>query len=165
MKTSLKIEDKRLLNQVFVTALAFVLMSLSGCGGNGDAAPAANGGSAAGPAELTAFETEHGIGPITEPLNVGPIDAERAARGQEIFEMSCAACHQMQGRFVGPPLGDVTERRSPAFIVNMILNPEEMARRHPVVQEMLREYPVVMPYQNITDQQALDIVDYLRTYE
>lgn len=165
MKTRIAIKDKRLCSLVLLATFAFATLVMSGCGGSGDDAPAGDRGQAAGPAELTAFEVEHGIGPIAEPLNLGPIDPERAARGQQIFEMSCAACHQMEGRFVGPPLGDVTDRRSPEFIMNMVLNPEEMARRHPVVQELLREYPVIMPYQNISEEQARDLVDYLRTYE
>jgi cytochrome c len=147
---------------VLLVALAF---GLSACGGDGERDASGERGGTAGPAELTAFELEHGIGPVTEPVELGPIDAELAARGQEIFEMSCEACHQMQGRFVGPALGEVTERRSGAFIMNMILNPEEMAQRHPVVQELLREYPVIMPYQNISEDGARAILEYLRTQE
>jgi mono/diheme cytochrome c family protein len=147
-----------------ITLVALLALAVAACGNDApDNDRPANG--AAGLAELTAFELEHGIGPINEPVDLGPIDPERAARGAEIFEMSCAACHQMEGRFVGPPLGDVTERRTPAFVMNMILNPEEMARRHPEGQAMLQEYPVIMPYQNITEEQARDILEYLRTQE
>jgi len=118
-----------------------------------------------GTTELTAFELEHGIGPITEPVQLGAIDYELAERGQAVYEMNCEACHQMEGRLVGPPLGDVTERRSPAFIMNFILNPEVMARQHPEGQAMMAQYHLVMPFQNISEEQARAILEYLRTQE
>ncbi|TVP56790.1 MAG: cytochrome c [Gemmatimonadales bacterium] len=112
---------------------------------------------------LTAFEEEHGIGPFTEEVALGPeIDEEMARMGQEVFEFNCEACHALDERFVGPPLGNILDIRSPTFVMNMIMNPSEMAQRHPVVQELLREYPVVMPYQNISEEQARAIVEYLR---
>ena len=49
-----------------------------------------------------------------------------AAEGQEIFKAKCSACHKMRKRFVGPALAGVTERRTPEWIMNMILNPEVM---------------------------------------
>jgi cytochrome c len=152
------------MSRYLVAPVALALLALAACGGP-EQEPAPANGAGAQATELTAFELEHGIGPFTEEVQVGPIDPELAAQGQDIYEMSCEACHQMEGRFVGPPLGDVTERRSPTFIMNMIMNPEEMAQRHPVVQELLAQYPVIMPYQNITEEQARAILEYLRTVE
>jgi len=112
---------------------------------------------------LTAFEMEHGIGPFTTEVTLDePVDLELAQMGEEIFQMNCEACHMMEDRFVGPPLGDVLDRRSPTFVVNFIMNPEQMAREHPEGQAMLQEYPLIMPYQNITEDQALAILEYLR---
>jgi mono/diheme cytochrome c family protein len=117
-------------------------------------------------AELSPFQLEHGIGPYTEEVNLPPtIDPQLAAQGLEIFEMNCSACHEMEMRLVGPPLEGVTERRSPTFILNMIMNPEEMVRTHPEGQAMLAQYPIVMPYQNITPDEARAILEYLRTVE
>jgi cytochrome c len=114
--------------------------------------------------QLTAFQLEHGIGPFTEEVTLPPsIDQELAAEGHAIFEMNCEVCHQMEGRFVGPPLGEVLERRTPTFILNMIMNPEQMVREHPEGQALLAEYPLVMPYQNISEEQARAILEYLRT--
>ncbi len=114
--------------------------------------------------ELTEFELEHGIGPVTERLDIGDLDVERARRGADIFDRRCTACHRMDRRFVGPPVGDVTEVRSHEFIINFILNPEEMTNRHPVGQELLQDYMTIMPYQNVSKEQAIEIVDFLRYY-
>jgi mono/diheme cytochrome c family protein len=112
---------------------------------------------------LTAFQLEHGIGPFTTAVTLDdPVDMDLAATGEQVYQMNCEACHMMEDRFVGPPLGDVLERRSPTFVLNMIMNPEQMAREHPEGQAMLREYPLIMPYQNITEDQALAILEYLR---
>jgi mono/diheme cytochrome c family protein len=145
-----------------VWATGLLLLALAACGddGNGarDTAPEAS------EPGLTAFQEEHGIGPFTREVTLdAPVDEALARTGEEIFQMNCEACHMMEDRFVGPPLGDVLERRSPTFVLNMIMNPEQMAREHPEGQRMLQEYPLIMPYQNITEDQALALLEYLRT--
>jgi len=114
---------------------------------------------------LSDFEMEHGIGPVSERMEIGDdIDEELRLRGQEIFEMKCEMCHNMEGRMVGPPLGDVMERRSPEFVMNMVLNPQGMTKNHPVGQELLQEYMTAMPFQNVKEEDARAIVEYLRDH-
>lgn len=114
-------------------------------------------------AEFTDFELEHGIGPVTERITLGELDLEKVAKGQAIFNSKCTACHEFERRFVGPPYIDVLERRSPEFVMNFILNPGEMARKHPEGQKMLAEFLTVMPFQNVTKEEARAIVEYFRT--
>jgi mono/diheme cytochrome c family protein len=142
-------------------ALALVPALVVGCGGE-DRPEGEPRGQPSGPT-LSAFELEHGIGPVTSVVELGPLDDVKAARGQELFEFNCEACHLLDERFVGPPLGNVLAHRSPAFVMNMVLNPEQMVREHPEGQKLLAEYPLVMPFQNITEDEARAIVEYLRT--
>lgn len=114
-------------------------------------------------AGLSEFELKHGIGPIKEPLQLGPIDPDLVARGKEIFDVKCSACHKLFSRWVGPPLGDVLEKRTPEFVMNMILNPDEMIKKHPEVKDLLREYLTVMTFQNVTVDDARAILEYLRS--
>jgi cytochrome c1 len=144
-----------------ILLLLIITIAYTGCG-NGDERDTAPARDEA--PELTEFELEHGIGPVTERLDIGELDVERARRGAEIFDLRCTACHRMGRRFVGPPLGEITEARSPEFLINFILNPEEMTNRHPVGQALLQEYMTIMPYQNVSKEQAIDIVDFLRYY-
>jgi len=151
-----------------IRSLALTLGTLAlvaGCGGDDrpDGEARTDGSAAASGPSFSAFELEHGVGPITSEVTLGPLDPAKAARGQEIFEFNCEACHMLDERFVGPPLGRVLERRSPAFVMNFILNPEQMAREHPEGQKLLAEYPLVMPFQNISEDEARAIVEYLRT--
>jgi cytochrome c len=137
-------------------------MLLAACGGGGEeGAPATRSG--AGAPELTPFQLEHGIGPITQEVVLGAVDEELVAQGEQTYQWNCEACHRLEERFVGPPLGDVLDRRSAAFVMNMILNPEQMAREHPEGRKLLQEYPLVMPFQNISQDEARAIVEYLRT--
>ena len=111
---------------------------------------------------LTAFQLEHGIGPITSVMTVSDIDHVLADSGAASFNMKCAACHKLDERYVGPALAGVTERRSPAYIMNMILNPDEMIKTHPDARALLAEYMTVMPNQNIQEKEARALLEYLR---
>ncbi len=145
------------------TIIASLLLFLS-CG-NGES-PESNGTSAETEEQgLTEFELEHGMGPVTERIELdNTIDDELASKGQSIFEMKCEMCHNMEGRMVGPELGEVMDRRSPEFVMNMILNPGGMTREHPEGQKLLQEYMTAMPFQNVKENEARAIVEYLRNY-
>ena len=137
-----------------------------GCGGDkGTPAPApAPPTSDPGAGGLSAFEIEHGIGPVKEPVALAAApDHEMAEAGEEVFEQKCGACHKMNEKYVGPALGEVTKRRSAAYIMNMILNPQEMVERHPVAKQLLAEHMTFMPNQGLTQEQARQVVEYLRT--
>lgn len=140
---------------------AFILLCVAGvlaaCGG------AASEPDAAAPEEsgLTAAQLEHGIGPVSS-VQLGAIDPALAAEGEEVFTVKCSACHKMSDRYVGPPLGKVTESRSPGFIMNMMLNPAEMVEKHPAVREMLAQYMTAMPNQQLTEADARAVLEYLR---
>jgi cytochrome c1 len=131
---------------------------------SGSATAAASSGSAATTAGgLTPFQLEHGIGPITAPVVVQDIDKAMAKQGHEVFEHKCAACHKMGERYVGPALGEVTKRRTPAFIMNMVLNPQGMVEKHPVTRKLLGEFYTAMPNQQLSPEEARKVVEYLRT--
>jgi mono/diheme cytochrome c family protein len=140
-----------------------LLLTATACGGgkSEQAVPAA--GAAAVGSDLTPFQLEHGIGPITEVVQVGPIDHELAEKGEQLFTAKCSACHKMTERYVGPPLGDVTVRKSPAFVMNQMLNPEGMYNKHPEVRKLLGEYMTQMPNLGLTRDQAREVLEYLRT--
>src|SRR5690606_40502995 len=67
------------------------------------------------------------------------LDQALAATGKTTFENLCSACHKMDKKFIGPALDGVTERRSPEWIMNMILNPEEMIQKDPIAKQLMIE--------------------------
>lgn len=105
-----------------------------------------------------------GIGPIKE-LKLGPIDQSLVKKGKEIFESKCAACHKFDEKYVGPPLRGVTKRRKPEWIMNIILNPSEMIQKDPIAKELLAEYLTPMPFQNVSEEDARAILEYLRSVD
>jgi cytochrome c551/c552 len=150
---------------VAVIALGLVA---GGCGGkddddDGDKESPAHEAQEAASGGLSAFELEHGIGPVKEPVELGAIDAGMAATGKTVFEAKCTACHKMDTLYIGPALGEVTTRRSGAFIMNMVLNPQEMVERHPVAKQMLAERMSFMANQGLTRDEARAVLEYLRT--
>lgn len=144
--------------------LTFALFLTSACG-SADGGEGAQSDRSSTGSGLTEFQLEHGMGPITSPVTLAEPDPALVAEGDDIYQMSCAACHRWDERFVGPPLGDLLDRRTPAYVLNMILNPEQMAREHPDARALLAEYPVIMPFQNITEDQAMAILHYLKTMQ
>jgi len=143
---------------LFATALLF-----AACGGKGEPQPASQAAAPAAEGDLTPFQLENGIGPITEPVTLAAVDPAMAKAGEEIFTQKCSACHKMAEKYVGPALGEVTTRRTPAFIMNMILNPQENIERHPVVKQLVQETMSFMANQGLTQDQARQVLEYLRT--
>ncbi len=105
---------------------------------------------------------DKGIGPISS-ITLGEIDEAMAAEGKEVFKAKCSACHKMSKRFVGPGLAGVTERRTPEWIMNMILNPEEMVEKNQAAKQLLAEYLSPMANQSLTEKEARLILEYFRT--
>lgn len=103
-----------------------------------------------------------GIGPVSH-VELGELDATLAQQGQELFESKCQACHKMGKRFVGPDLTGVVDRRSPEWVMNMILNPEVMVKEDPIAKELLAEYISPMANQSLTEEEARAILEYFRT--
>jgi len=111
---------------------------------------------------LSADELEKGIGPIKSVV-LTDIVASLAEQGEQVFVLKCSACHKMDTRYVGPPLGGVTDLRAPEYVMNMMLNPDQMVKEHPEAKKMLATYMTPMPNQNLTEEDARAVLEYLRT--
>lgn len=110
--------------------------------------------------------TNVGIGPIKEYKLSKTIDEEVAKKGEKIFKVKCAACHMPKRRLVGPAMEGIYERRNPAWVMNMILNPTEMILKDPIAVALLKEYNNnQMINQNITREEAEAMMEYFRTIE
>lgn len=112
---------------------------------------------------LTVFELDNGIGPIKEKLNLGPIDPKIVEAGKKLFDAKCSQCHKLDERYTGPAQRDLIKRRSPEYIMNMILNPVEMVAKHPEAKKMFAQYPTQMTFQNVTQDDARMMLEYFRS--
>jgi mono/diheme cytochrome c family protein len=149
---------KKLFGTVVIAAFILVI----GCGQNTDS-PEADKTSTKTENGLSAFEVENGIGPVDAKLQLGALDKTLAASGEKIFVEKCSACHKLDERYVGPAQRDILQRRTPEYVINMILNPDEMLKRHPEAKKMLAEYLTPMTNQNISMDDARALLEYFRS--
>lgn len=123
-------------------------------------APAASNVKASETVDLT----NKGVGPITSVTLGADIDQTMAKKGEEIYNQMCLACHRIGKKFIGPPPNGIMERRTPEWVMNMILNPEGMVKEDPLAKELLQEFNgAPMANQGLTEEQARAIVEYFRT--
>lgn len=108
--------------------------------------------------------SDKGIGPITSLELSDQLNAEMAKSGQELYNQMCSACHKPIVKFIGPAPKNILQRRSPEWVMNMILNPQEMLENNATAKALLEEYNnVPMTDLGITEAQARDILEYFRT--
>ncbi|TYA55920.1 c-type cytochrome [Formosa maritima] len=116
------------------------------------------------PASARIDLTNKGVGPITSLVLPAEIDQTMAAQGADIFKKMCTACHRDGKKFIGPAPNGVLERRTPEWVMNMILNPEEMVQKDPLAKDLLIEFNgSPMANQNLTEEEARAVVEYFRT--
>ncbi len=128
------------------------------------------GGDSSQTAETTAPEQKEepkanprGVGPNMEVTLNDPVNADMATNGKATYDMKCASCHKLDKmRVVGPGFADITNRRKPEWIMNMITNTEVMLDEDPTAQALLEECLMRMPNQNLSTSEARDVLEFLR---
>ena len=105
-----------------------------------------------------------GVGPIKSLALNAEIDQKMVAHGADVFKKMCTACHRPDKKFIGPAPTGLLDRRSPEWIMNMILNPEGMVQKDPLAKELLIEFNgSPMANQNLTEEEARAVLEYFRT--
>lgn len=116
------------------------------------------------PASKRIILEEKGVGQIKEITLDPQIDTEMAASGEAIFKSNCTACHKIDKRFIGPSPKGILERRSPEWIMNMILDPKLMTEEDRCAKDLLIEFNgAAMANQNLTVEETRSILEYFRT--
>ncbi|MBQ4821693.1 cytochrome c [Aquimarina sp. MMG016] len=105
-----------------------------------------------------------GIGPIKSITFDNNIDQNLATRGEQLFKSKCVACHKANKKFIGPPMVGIYQKRSPEWVMNIIMNPDEMLKKDPVAKALLKEYNnTIMLNQNIPEEEARAMAEWFRT--
>lgn len=169
------------MKKVTLNVMLFSVLFFASCGGNEGEQSTENNSAEEVKTEEVADQTEtteeeiieeeiesndnsdsKGVGPISS-IELGDIDEALVEEGKELYKANCTACHKMGKRFVGPALQGVTERRTPEWIMNMILNPEGMVAEDPIAMELLAEYSSPMANQSLTEEDARAVLEFFRT--
>lgn len=107
-----------------------------------------------------------GIGPIDSVTLSEEIDAEMVSKGKSLYEQKCNACHKVGTTFIGPPPNGILERRTPEWVMNMIVNPEEMLQKDSLAKALFMEFNgQLMTNQQVTVEEARSILEYFRTLD
>ncbi len=116
------------------------------------------------PASVRVDLTNKGIGPIKSVTLGAEIDQAMAAKGEEVYKMNCTACHKADKKFIGPAPKGILERRTPEWVMNMIMNPDEMTQKDPLAKDLLVEFNgSPMANQHMSEEQARQMLEYFRT--
>lgn len=146
----------------FKILMASILsISLFACTSKQEAEDAAK--NSPSPVEAAAEQPEvHGV-EIKDLALANPLNQEWVTNGEKIYDSKCLSCHKLTDeKVVGPGWKGVTQRRKPIWIMNMILNVEIMLDEDPEAQLLLEQCLVRMPNQNLTHDEARQIVEFMR---
>lgn len=138
-----------------------LLLGLLACTSKSDAEKAAK--NSPSPVDAAAKQPEtHGT-EVKEIALTNPLNAEWVTAGKAIYELKCLACHKLNSdKLVGPGWAGVTKRREPVWIANMITNVDMMLEKDPEAQKLLEQCLVRMPNQNLTQDDARKIIEFMR---
>jgi hypothetical protein len=117
------------------------------------------------PAEASTYDPSRGQGKFN-PENVkidATLNGAFADAGEKAAGVKCTSCHKLTDeRLVGPGWKGVTERRTAHWIMNFITNPDPMIDKDPELQAQLELCLVRMPNQSLADEEARNILEYMR---
>jgi cytochrome c5 len=146
----------------YVITAWFVTILVASCGGEGvrkDVAPVDIN-------ELTKNKAEtHGPVVTEDQVQIThPLNKDWVASGKSIYELKCQPCHKLtEEKLVGPGWRDVTKRRTPVWIMNMITNTEYMLDKDSEAQKLLELCMVRMPNQNLSFDEARHVLEFQRS--
>jgi cytochrome c551/c552 len=143
-------------NIILLLCLAFSVF-ISSCGSNNTTEKPKEAASAPAP------EKDKGIGKFTNVVLSHPLDTVLATKGKLQFDIKCMACHKLTSeKLVGPGWKGVTDRRTPEYIMNFTTNTDEMLNKDPNAKALLEVCMVRMPNQNLTDDEARQVLEFMR---
>lgn len=114
-------------------------------------------------ADAGSYDEHRGEGKFKDVQIGTALDKDLAAKGKLVADVKCASCHKLTDeKLVGPGWKGVTERRKPEWVMNFVTNPDAMLDKDPALQAQLELCLVRMPNQNISDEEARQVFEYMR---
>ncbi|HEY1008934.1 MAG: c-type cytochrome [Daejeonella sp.] len=150
---------KFLVLSMLIAAIGFI----ASCGGNNKTTrDTASTAETEVNTENPSYDPNRGEGKFTT-VEIGPLDAQKAELGDQVYQVKCSSCHKLTDeRLVGPGWAGVTERRKPEWLMNFITNTDVMIDKDPELQAQLELCLVRMPNQNLSDDDARNLLEFMR---
>jgi hypothetical protein len=135
---------------------------LASCGDNGEKKSGEGTEASATPSTNEGTDPK-GIGKFTNVELTHPLDETMVTAGKSVYELKCASCHKLtEEKLVGPGFSKVTDRRTPEWIMNFVTNTDVMIEKDTAAQRLLEQCLVRMPNQNLSDEDARNVLEFLR---
>lgn len=146
-----------------VFCLGIILCSCGGGAGSDAKAPDPYDATKNKESDPPSYDPKRGEGKFKD-VEVSPtLDAALAEKGKKVYEVKCGSCHKLSDeRLVGPGWKGISQRRIADWVMNFVTNTETMIDKDPEVQAQLEICLVRMPNQNLTDEDARSIYEFMR---
>lgn len=109
------------------------------------------------------YDPERGEGKFKEVQVGATLDVPMAATGEKVYGVKCSSCHKLTSeKLVGPGWLGVTERHTAPWIMNFSTNTDAMLDKDPKAQAQLEICLVRMPNQNLSDDDARALYEFMR---
>jgi cytochrome c2 len=149
---------------IVVTALfTSVLLSCQGGGDKKEVPASTTTTETTSTSENPSYDPQRGEGKFKDVQVAATLDKTMADAGEKVYTVKCSGCHKLTDeRLVGPGFTGVTSRHTADWIMNFVTNTDAMINKDPKAQAMLEICLVRMPNQNLTDDDARHVYEYLR---
>ena len=146
--------------------ILFLVIFIAACGNNSDKSASgkdpydskANTGSG-----NPDYDPNRGEGKFKNVDLGAGIDTAMASNGGKVYAVKCSGCHKItEEKLVGPGWKGVTVRHAPVWIMNFVTNTDAMLNKDPKAQAQLEICLVRMPNQNLTDDDARNLLEFMR---
>ena len=155
------------MKKLLIVSIILFTSVLIACGGGeekkSDATVTTSEKPAAGTTDNPTYDPVRGEGKFKD-VEVSPtLDKTMADAGEKVFSVKCASCHKLTDeKLVGPGWTGVSSRHTAEWIMNFSTNPDPMITKDPKAQAMLELCLVRMPNQNLTDDDARHVYEFMR---
>jgi len=158
---------KKAFNMKKLAILFFMGVFIAACGGSSDSNTASSGTTESDSKKTEngnpSYDPERGEGKFTKVDVAETLDAAMAANGEKVYGVKCSSCHKLTSeKLVGPGWTGVTDRHSAVWIMNFTTNTDAMLNKDPKAQAQLEICLVRMPNQNIGDDDARNLYEFMR---
>ncbi|WP_159024068.1 c-type cytochrome [Formosa sp. L2A11] len=113
--------------------------------------------------EYTTKTKSRGVGSVKKMSLTDSISNTLAKKGALIYKTSCVSCHKLTDqRRVGPGWAGITNNRRPEWILNMIINTDEMLNLDEAAIMQLEDCLTRMPSQNLNLEESRSVLEFMR---
>ena len=147
------------------SSIVFILaaMLLYACGQKTEGKTDAVGEASEAKPALAGYDPERGAGKFDNVELPEKLDTKMAGDGKSVYDLKCSGCHRLTDeKLVGPGWKGVSQKHRPEWIMNFITNPDVMIDKDPKVQAQLEICLIRMPNQNLSDDQARQLLEFMR---